>query len=216
MASDLIELFYKNRDGEKALPMQSYMKNKFAFLGIPKPKRALLQRDFIKLGKKQELDWDMVCFLWNLPEREFQYCALDYLQVLTGKLQKTDISRVENLITSKSWWDTVDMLASAVVGSLCLKHPDLVKSHIIPWSRSDNLWLVRTALLFQLKYKDKTDALLLEAVILANIDSREFFINKAMGWVLREYSKTDKVWVANFVDKHELNPLSKREASKYL
>lgn len=132
------------------------MKDNFPFLGIPKPKRAELQNGFIKQAKKQKpIDWNSIFELWELPEREFQYLAVDYLVALKGSLQKVDIDNIKILITNKSWWDTVDNLASNITGAICAKHPELIGSHILKWSESDNIWLVRTAILFQLKYKVK-------------------------------------------------------------
>ncbi|MEN6328151.1 MAG: DNA alkylation repair protein [Syntrophomonas sp.] len=215
--TELIDIFHKNRDETKAAPMAAYMKHKFSYLGIPKPIRTGLQKDFIKAARKQKaLDWEMVNMLWALPEREFQYLVLDYLLALSMSLVLEDIERIKMLITSKSWWDTVDMLASNIVGAMCVKHPELVSSHILKWAESDNIWLVRTATLFQLKYKTKTDTELLARVIGINNLSQEFFINKAIGWALREYSKTDPEWVRQFLAVHQLHPLSVREASKYI
>ncbi|WP_406661744.1 DNA alkylation repair protein [Methanolobus sp. ZRKC3] len=193
------------------------MKNNFPFLGIKKPQRAVLQKEFIKQCKKnKEIDWAFIFRLWELPEREFQYLAVDLLIALSNELQETNIDKIEQLITNRSWWDTADALASNVVGKMCKKHPVLQKNTILSWSKSDNIWLSRSAILFQLKYKEDTDTDLLSRIILKNSNSDEFFINKAIGWVLREYSKTNKEWVKSFIQKNELHPLSIREASKYL
>lgn len=214
---ELIRILYANRDPQQAEGMAAYMKNQFSFLGIPKPIRSKLQKDFIKQAKKQgQIEWQDVYALWDLPEREFQYVALDYLVSLKDSLQPADIFHLQTLIIMKSWWDTVDKLAAISVGSLCLKHPELVKKCVLAWANSDNIWLARTAILFQLKYKSRTDTSTLASIIEKNSGSKEFFINKAIGWALREYSKTDKEWVRKCVDTHTLAPLSVREASKYL
>lgn len=214
---DLINSFIEHRNEEQASQMSAYMKNSFPFLGIPKPQRAVLQKGFLKDAKKKGfIDWNLIYTLWDMPEREFQYLAFDYLQELKKYLQKDDIEKIKTLIIQKSWWDTVDSLASNTIGALCLTHPELIESHILKWAKSDNLWLVRTALLFQLKYKDKTDRELLGKIIYQNSNTKEFFINKAIGWALREYSKTNKDWVKEFIDHHTLHPLSIREGSKYL
>jgi len=214
---ELISILYANRDPQRAEGMAAYMKNQFPFLGIAKPVRSKLQKDFIKRAKKQgQIEWQDVYALWDLPEREFQYVALDYLENLQESLQPADIYHLQTLIIMKSWWDTVDKLATIPVGTLCLKHPELVKSCVIPWASSDNMWLVRTTILYQLKYKGRTDTNTLAGIIEKNSSSKEFFINKAIGWILREYSKTDKEWVRGFLDTHTLAPLSVREASKYL
>ena len=197
--------------------MAAYMKDLFPYLGIAKPVRAKLQSSFIKESRLlKTIEWDLIDRLWALPEREFQYLAIDYLLALKQHLGFEDVDKIKSLVASKSWWDTVDMLASHAVGSLCLRHPSLISSHILEWARSDNIWLARTAILFQLKYKEKTDVQVLAQIIKQNLNSREFFINKAIGWALREYSKSDPEWVRAFISGHQLQPLSVREASKYL
>lgn len=217
MYNDLINSFIENKDPERAAQMAAYMKNQFPFLGIPKPKRVLLGKEYMKEFKKQkEIDWDFVNTLWSMSEREFQYLAVDYLLILKNDLQEKDIENIKTLIITKSWWDTVDTLASNIIGVLCLKFPQLIKSHILEWSSSDNIWLIRSAILFQLKYKEKTDAELLGLIIKKNSGTKEFFINKAIGWALREYSKTNKSWVEEFIKGNTLSSLSVREGSKYL
>ncbi|MTI84950.1 MAG: DNA alkylation repair protein [Firmicutes bacterium] len=217
MYKQLINSFYDNRNQEQAKKMSAYMKDNFFFLGIPKPQRAKLEKEFIKKAKKEKtIDWNYVFMLWDLPEREFQYLALDYILALKNSLEEPDIGKIRLLVTKKSWWDSVDSLAKDLIGVLCAKHPELVQSHILNWAESDNIWLVRTAVLYQLKYKESTNTELLSAIINKNSNNTEFFITKAIGWALREYSKTNKEWVKSFLESHTLQPLSVREASKYL
>ncbi len=217
MFEEIIDLFYQSKNEEQAIKMAKYMKNNFLFLGIQKPVRTKLQKDFLKnLRQKKTVDWDFVALAWKLPEREFQYLALDYLLLIKRHINKEDIDRLEFVITNKSWWDTVDIIADNLIGTVCVKYPDLIDSHILRWAESDNLWLRRTAILFQKKYKENTDTSLLARIILKNNNSQEFFINKAIGWALREYSKTNKEWVEDFIGNNYLHPLSVREGSKYL
>jgi len=217
MYEEIIKIFYENRDDYEAEKMSAYMKNKFPFLGIKKPHRSKLQREFKKQWKKnKKIDWNFIFRLWDLPEREFQYLAVDLIISLGNELEKTDINKVEQLVTNKSWWDTVDLLSSNIIGILCERYPELKENTILLWSKSDSLWLSRSAILFQLKYKEKTDTHLLAQTIIDNSNSNEFFINKAIGWALREYSKIDKDWVKEFIQQNTLKPLSIREGSKYL
>ncbi len=217
MEAELIAAFYARRNPDKAGFMAAYMKDKFPFLGIAKPERAALARGFLRGAKRAAaVDWALVDRLWALPEREFQYLAVDYLAAVKGKLQAGDIGRLAGLVTAKPWWDTVDALASVVVGDLCARHPELAGSHMVGWSAGENMWLARTAILFQLKYKEKTDTAVLGLVIRNACGTKEFFLNKAIGWALREYSKTDREWVRAFIAGHSLHPLSVREGSKYL
>lgn len=217
MIDRIVSTLRKKMDPEKAPQMAAYMKNKFPFLGIQKPQRQQLTKEFIKEAKKgKTVDWDTVSMLWNLPEREFQYLAVDYLIALKDYIKAEDIERIEKLITTKSWWDTVDAIASIIVGQICRNYPELIESHIMEWAVSSNIWLVRTAILFQLKYKENTNINLLSKIIMENSEQKEFFITKAIGWVLREYSKTNKEWVREFIGNNALQPLSIKEGSKYI
>lgn len=213
----LLNSFYKNRDQETGINMAKYLKNQFLCLGIKRPERSKLQKNFINQWKKKKiLDWEFIHYLWELPEREFQYLAIDLLVALNNELKHEDIDKLERLIIKKSWWDTVDILSTKMVGKICELYPELIGNKIVKWSVSDNIWLVRSAILFQLKYKFKTDKFILAQIIESNLESEEFFVNKAIGWALREYSKTNPVWVKEFIESKPLHKLSVREGSKYI
>ncbi|MEQ8236233.1 MAG: DNA alkylation repair protein [Syntrophomonadaceae bacterium] len=213
----ILEEFRQNGNPVNAVPMAKYMRSQFAFLGIPRTKRDQLQKGFLQAARRQGIiDWDFVRQCWDLPEREYQYLGVDYLAVLCQKLQPPDMQRLEILIVSKSWWDTVDLIAARLVGGLYARHPHELCNTILQWSEGDSLWLRRSAIIFQLKYKHKTDTDLLGRIITRNCSSQEFFIDKAIGWALREYSKTDPAWVRDFMASHDLSRLSRREGSKYL
>ncbi|GLB59138.1 hypothetical protein NCCP133_12710 [Cytobacillus sp. NCCP-133] len=140
---------------------------------------------------KYEFNSEFVEVLWEKDEREYQNAALDYIGKFVKKLDKGHLPLVKKLIVTKSWWDTVDMLASHAVGAIAAKHPEIIGEKIDEWVTSDDMWLRRTSILFQLKYKDRTDEDLLYRYILENNESKEFFIQKAIGWALREYSKNE-------------------------
>ena len=213
---DLFEKIEASRNEKKAVAMSAYMKNLFPFIGLQAPQRRNICKPYFKdMSKQHDVNWDFVWTCYQKREREFQIIAIDYLTVMKKKLKETDIDQLEALITTKSWWDSVDSL-SGIVGELALKYPNL-KKRIYEWGfQSDNIWLIRTAIIFQLKFKDKTDTQFLGEVILRNSQTKEFFINKAIGWALRQYAKTDKQWVKQFLHDNELSTLSVREASKYL
>ena len=196
--------------------MAAYMRGQFAYLGIPTPQRKKLSRDFLKTVDKKAVDWGFVSECWAQDEREFQYLAVDYLLRLKAVLGPADVPNLRKLIVTKSWWDTVDSL-DVLIGDIALRHPQ-VTSVIVEWSTDENLWLRRVAIDHQLTRKDKTDPELLERIIVNNFGQTEFFINKAIGWSLRDYSKTNPAWVRDFIERHraELSPLSLREASKYV
>jgi 3-methyladenine DNA glycosylase AlkD len=199
---------------EKAAGMSAYMKDQFAFLGIQKPERAALTKDFLKQKRKEPVDWGFVEACYAKPHREFHYLAVDYVLMMKDKLLPGDIARIESLITRHSWWDTVDMF-HIPLGVMFIRYPQTAET-LRRWMTSDNLWLRRMSIIFQLHLKDKTDTGFLAEAIERNLNSKEFFINKAIGWALREYSKTDPDWVRSFLASHALAPLSVREAGKYI
>lgn len=212
----VFDKFYAAADLNQAVKMSKYMRDLFPFLGIPAPKRSELSKDFLYFVKKQsEIDWDFVNVCWD-KEREFQYLALNYIAALAKLLTPIDVLRLKQLIITKSWWDTIDCL-DRIVGGIALRFSD-VNAVLLEWSVAENFWLRRIAIDHQLLRKDKTDVVLLETIIVNNFGQEEFFINKAIGWSLREYSKTNPEWVRNFLVKYKsrLSLLSVREASKYL
>lgn len=214
---DLFAAMYKKSNAENALPMAKYMKNQFPFLGLKKPERMKLVKPHLQEKKKEKrVDWDFIRRCYAMPEREFQYVAIDYLELMRDFLTAADMDRI-GLVRTKSWWDTVDAL-NRVVGYLVMKYPVLKEQRVRRWMTSDNIWLVRLSLIFQLKYKEKTDTEFLKEAILANCRRGEFFIDKAIGWILREYSKTNPSWVKSFLASYgdQLSSLSIREGSKYL
>jgi len=216
--ANLTDLFEKNRNDANAEPMKKYMKGHFPFLGIKSPGRKMLEGQFFKENGilKEPLNWEFVFGLWAKEEREYQYTALVYLEKSLKKLQKDDLVFLEKLITTKSWWDTVDALAPKPVGTISLNFPEVIAETIDTWANHENLWLRRAAILFQLKYKQNTNEKILYQYILKNAESKEFFIQKAIGWALREYSKTKPASVKAFIESHILAPLSVREGSKYV
>ncbi len=214
----LYHLFEANKSAELAVPMAKYMKNHFEFLGIKRPLRNELQRQFFKENGLPAINQlsEVIKKLWSKPEREYQYFALDLMDKMKNKAPKETISLYKFTIINKSWWDTVDMIAAKLVGNHINKYPDDLKL-LDKWSTDDNMWLRRTAILHQLKYKANTDTDRLKIYIESNLGSKEFFINKAIGWVLREYGKTNSEFVVEFVNNHPtLANLSKKEALRII
>ncbi|WP_026568135.1 DNA alkylation repair protein [Bacillus sp. UNC41MFS5] len=214
----LTKLFEENRNEANAGPMEKYMKDHFPFLGIKKPDRSVLEKQFFQETGllKEPFNQEFIRELWAKDEREYQYTGLVYMEKSLKKLVKSDLSFMEELIQTKSWWDTVDAIAPKPVGEIAKGFPDVVAETIDCWATHDYLWLRRAALLFQLKYKENTNEELLYQYIRLNADSKEFFIQKAIGWALREYSKTNPASVKKFIEATKLAPLSVREGSKYL
>lgn len=210
-------LFEQNADPAKAGPMKKYMRDQYEYLGIKSQQVTSLLRGHIKEHGLPPLDKVDIILreLWSLPQREFQYAAMNLMERLEKKVNEDFIITIEYLITTKSWWDTVDALASHAVGSQFKRFPKVKEKYLKKWRKSDNFWLRRTTLLFQLGYKKETDFELLCELIKENLGSDEFFINKAIGWALRQYAWTNPASVKKFVKAtKELHPLSRREALK--
>ena len=216
----LVELFQdleKNADDEKAKLMKKYMKNQFDFLGIQTPKRKEIYQAYFKEAKKTKyIDWEFIGYCWEKPYREAQYCAIDYLKVMKDVLILEDIQKIKVLLVNKSWWDTVDGL-HRVIGDVALKYPE-IDEMMIQWSLDENYWLRRVAINHQMHRKEKMKKELLKKILVNNLGQKEFFINKAIGWALRDYSKTNPEWVREFIHKHkeDLSSLSIKEGSKYM
>lgn len=211
----LVSTLRENSIEENIIPMEKYMKNNFKFLGIKSVERRELSKGFLR-KEKDIINWEEVFYLWELEEREFQYIALDYLKARKKFLKIDDLENLLKLAKKKPWWDTIDLLAP-LVGEAIFDFKDKNKL-MLDLSKDENMWLKRIAILHQLKFKEDTDEKLLEEIIKNNFGSKEFFINKAIGWILREYSKTNKIWVRKFLDEYKdvLSPLSIREGSKIL
>jgi 3-methyladenine DNA glycosylase AlkD len=214
-----VETAFKNHaNPENAEGQKAYMRNQFDFLGIKSPIRKEIQQSFLRkknLPPKEELE-NIVKSLWDKPQREFQYFALELADKYTRQVEAEDIILFEWMVTHKSWWDTVDFVAPRLMGNYFKLFPDLRDKKVEAWLNSENRWLIRSALLFQLKYNAKLDTLFLEHVINSLLGSKEFFINKAIGWILRQYSKSHPQWVIDFVNRTNLDPLSRREALKVI
>jgi 3-methyladenine DNA glycosylase AlkD len=212
------KVFDANRNPERSVPMKAYMRDQFEFVGIPSPARRELMKEFFRsntLPEKKSLE-TVIRQLWNLPERDYQYFGIELAMKYKKQWAFEDIKLFEFMILNKSWWDTVDYISSKLIGPLLLKYPDSMATVTAKWNRSKNFWLQRLSLIFQLTYGTKTDPELLEKYIQALMGSNEFFVQKAIGWSLRQYSKYDPKWVKSIITKHPLSNLSKREALKVI
>lgn len=191
--NDIFTEFEKLKNDKKAIEMSAYMKNQFAFLGIQAKPRKEIENKIFKSVSKEDLDFKFTDKCYKNKYREFQYAAIDYLNFKKSYLNISHIEILTNYILTKSWWDTIDHL-------------------------DENIWFRRVAIDHQILRKEKTNTELLEQIIINNFNYKEFFINKAIGWSLRDYSKTNPKWVRDFIKRHKdsMNNLSIREASKYI
>jgi 3-methyladenine DNA glycosylase AlkD len=216
--ASLKTLYEQNADPAQAAPMKKYMRDQFEYLGIKTPQNAALQKQFFaEHGRPPVSELDPILRdLWSLPQREFQYVAVGLLGKANKEIPAKFIKTIEYMLTTKSWWDTVDIIASGTVGIHFQRFPEVREKYLAKWRASQNFWLRRTTILFQLNYKQQTDFELLSEIIRENLDSKEFFINKAIGWALRQYARIDPKAVQKFVKSTPLQPLSRREAMKHL
>jgi 3-methyladenine DNA glycosylase AlkD len=215
--SILVDRMRQAADPQRAVSMAAYMRGQFPFLGIPSPALRQIMRENPLPKPSEELLREATLELWQLPEREFQYVACVRLRRYVKFCGPGFLGVAKQLVVTKSWWDTVDTLASHTVGPLVRANPELVAT-MDSWIDDENMWLARTALLHQLGYKGATDSGRLFRYCERRADHPDFFIRKAIGWALREYAKTDPDAVRAFVFAHQgvLSGLSKREALKNL
>ena len=210
-------LFERNANSENAFHMKKYMKDHSEFFGIKSPLRREITKPFLNKENLPPISSikKITKELWSLPQREFQHFGMELLVKYLKKMTPDYINLFEYILLTKSWWDSVDFTSSNLVGAHFKNYPELIKPTTKKWIASENMWLQRSSIIFQLKYKSTTDTNLLFKYIMLCDDSKEFFIRKAIGWALREYSKTNPELVKEFVDQNpQLSGLSKREALK--
>lgn len=216
--SELREAFAEHADPVIAEGQQAYLKGKFSFFGLKSPDRRRIQRRFLQ--KKQlppaDLREEIIRDLWEMPEREMHYFAQELFEKFHKDFSPEDFDLLEHLVTHQSWWDTVDFLASHIAGRLMKQFPEHRNATIERWMASDHLWLQRTCLLFQLGYKEELDEMLLESLIERLQEHPDFFIRKAIGWILRSHARVNPEYVRRICHTYPLSPLSKREALKHL
>lgn len=217
--SELETHFRKESNRGLAVPMENYMKNNFVFLGIKTEKRRAIFKLIYEQNKTEAksnfrtIAWE----LFQLKEREFHQTGID---LLVKEFKKNyvleDIKLIEKLISTNSWWDSVDIIAKYLLGGYLQQFPSETLKVIERFSNSENMWLNRSAILFQLSYKEKTNFELLQSECEKHKHSNEFFMQKAIGWALRDYSRFNPVGVTTYVNSTNLKPLSKREALRLL
>jgi len=209
--------FAKNRNPENAAAMAKYMRNQFSFFGIKTDERRRVFKEILKENIKEiaENPREIALELYSKPQRELQYCSIEILiKRLKENYKKEDIQLIEKLIITNSWWDSVDTISKYILGEYLLEFPLETQKVVERFSNSENMWLNRSVLLFQLSYKEKTNFDLLKSECEKHKNSKEFFIQKAIGWALREYAKNNPDAVRNYVNQANLKPLSAKEALK--
>jgi 3-methyladenine DNA glycosylase AlkD len=198
---------------------RKYLKNQFDFFGLKAPVWAALLKDELAtngvLSAENLVEFIETCFEDDC--REMHYAAIEMAQKAIKKQPEPFIDTLEEMIKRKSWWDSVDTIATKLVGVHFQRFPHLIVPYTEKWMASENIWLQRVCIIFQLRYKQKTDLALLSKYILAVADSKEFFLRKAAGWALRDLSKHNPTFVRQFVEAHpELSNLTKKEALRLI
>lgn len=213
----ILDDFARSADDELAAGMAAYLKNRFAFYGVPAPLRKDLQRQYLTREALPTLDKlvDEVEKLWEQDGREAQYFTIDLCAKYLRKFREQDLELLEYMASNRQWWDSIDPIATKLMGAYFSLYPEQRIPAVSRWLAGDDFWLQRCGILFQLKYREQTDTDLLQSAILPVRQSNEFFIQKAIGWALREYRKTNRLWVDEFVGHTDLKPLSRREALKH-
>ncbi|MEM7096002.1 MAG: DNA alkylation repair protein [Actinomycetota bacterium] len=205
-------------DPDKAPGMAAYMKDHFVYFGVQSKDRRAASKPWLRASRTIDADvlLDFAEACWSEREREFQYVGMDALRAGANNLPATALGRVRRLVETKSWWDTVDALAAWTVGPMVANHD--LGSVMDEWIDDPNMWVARTAILHQLGFKEDTDAERLDRYVGRRADDTEFFIRKALGWALRNFSRIDSDAVRAIVERHDdrLSGLTRREATKYL
>lgn len=213
----LKEKFEINSNEENSRAMEKYMRNQFKFYGIKTKDWRELYKDLIKSEKKsKKVDWKFLYKCYEDDYREINYFALDYLQAMEKFLCFEDLDKLMPFVKTKQWWDSIDVI-DKVIGNIGLKD-SRVDDLMLKWSTDEDFWVRRIAINHQRGRKEETNTELLEKILVNNFGSDEFFINKAIGWSLREYSKENPEWVREFYEKYseKMHKLSIKEGSKYI
>lgn len=207
-------------DADRSVEMAAYLKNQFPMLGVATPQRRQALKDSLNTRTVPSHDELIAAVdrLFDLPEREFHYCAVDLARRWQSVLGADDLPWLGSLVSTRSWWDTVDALAVHPVGHVVRDDPAAARATLDQWAVSDDLWLNRTAILHQLLFKADTDAQQLFEYCDLHAASSEFFHRKAIGWALRQYARTNPDAVVDYVNERRsiLSGLTIREALKHL
>ena len=207
-------------DPGKAVPMAAYMKTEMPFYGVPKPGRFPIVRELKERFAPVDADdyRHKVLSLWVLPHREEKYLAIGYAWTFRKHVVFSQIDLFEQMIVEGAWWDFVDELASPIVGKIVIEDRPIMRPVLERWIEGPDMWLRRSAIICQLRHKEKTDQEMLFGFCLRRAHEKEFFIRKAIGWALREYARSRPDEVRRFLAEHgdRLSGLSRREAAKHL
>ena len=211
-------------DPERAAQQQAYMKSAIPFAGVAAPElRKLVRATFSQTPPSDQANWLATADeIWrNAIYREERHASIELLAIPRFQkawLDPSCLPQIRHMIESGAWWDFVDALATNHLGKLLRAFESEIKPELETWINDPDLWIRRSTILVQLKYKADTDLSFLDRAIQGSIDDANFFARKAIGWALRELSKTNPSWVIQYAKKYndQLSPLSKREGLRIL
>ncbi|REJ75332.1 MAG: DNA alkylation repair protein [Acidobacteria bacterium] len=216
--AELRDAFAEHADPESAFRMKFYLKGHFEFFGIKTPLRRVISKEFIGKRGIPHIDYteELAHKLFDEEERELHHFSIELMPYYRDSWTESYCDLFESMAVRKSWWDSVDSIRSLCLHEFFLRFPEQSETVTAGWLDSGNLWLQRLAVTFQIGFRKRTDTKLLAKNIDAVSDSDEFFIQKAIGWALRDYGKTDPGFVERFVLERNLKPLSEKEALRRL
>lgn len=215
----IVESIQQQGDPAKVEGMKAYMKQRFDYFGLTADVRKQIEKIIfpeLKILSRKE-KWILVRELWAQPQRELHYFAVDWINSWPKKeMEEGDDIHLLFLLSTHSWWDSVDSIASNYLGWYWQTYPEKRDTMIAEWRAGDNFWLQRSCLIFQLKYKKDVDFELLKGLIREFKPNKEFFIQKAIGWSLRQHSRIDPWGVQAFVEEEKITGLARREAMRLI
>lgn len=202
---------------ENKKPMENYMKNRYPFVGVKSPDRKKQSKELITESKLYSLDqlFQTINYLYQKEEREYQNVAIDMCEANVNRLSFEELQNYSQFIQLKSWWDTVDAWRK-IYGLHIKRVPEEKEKMFYYFYQHENMWMRRVSITLQLMEKEKTNVELLEKAIMYDRYTDEFFIQKAIGWSLRQYSKVNPNWVVAFTSEKDLLPFAKKEALKQI
>ena len=208
-------------DETKAEGMKAYLLNQFEFLGLAAPVRRAAVKAIGKVKWHSTDDLLAVAeLLWQKPEREYRYTAVDLLRQHSGQLSVNDLPTLQALLLQDAWWETVDGLSAVIaeVMHVAVQQKPNAAVAMDVWLKHPSHWVRRSAMLHQLGWRLDTDTTRLFGYATQLADEKEFFIRKAIGWALRDYARWDPQAVTDFLMEHRarLSGLTVREAAKHL
>lgn len=216
--NELTNCFRIEKNCEIAKQMKKYMRNQFGFYGIKTTERRKITKTFMEKNNRPPYDEinEVIKKLWNEDNREYQYFAQELVLKYKKEWDESIIELFEYMVLNKSWWDTVDIIAKKLIGEYFLMYPYNLNFYYEKWLKSDSIWLNRVTLIYQLGYKKLTNEKYLFNAIERLKLKDEFFIQKAIGWSLREYSKIEPKIIKEYIIKNQLSNLATREGRKFM